>query len=171
MKSSTSSVIRRTYERSASEVRPNLTNYTHHHQPVVALLLGVGGGGKATAYLFLLHEFGIGTIIHHMATKHRRCKWRVNFFGADILEFAVQNKLVSLGTQTHSRLLAEENKGKYIAVLQSNQSEQGQGKMLPTLRSSSYLRAAFKEEFVWIHAITYRATDERKPMENHRGFP
>lgn len=50
------------------------------------------------AYLFLLHEFRIGTIIHDITAKDRCRERRIYFFSTDISNFAIENEIVTLGT-------------------------------------------------------------------------
>lgn len=75
------------------------------------------------SYLFLLHQFRIRTVIHNTSTKDRCCKWVVDLLGVDIFELAVQNKFIPFRPQTHCRLLAKQDEGKYIAVLNQEISQ------------------------------------------------
>lgn len=69
------------------------------------------------SYFLLLHQFGIRTIIHHPGAKNGSGKRTVNFLGIGIFQFAIQDELVALGAQEDGGFLAQENKGKDIAVL------------------------------------------------------
>lgn len=73
--------------------------------------------GFCNSHLLLLHQLGVGAIIDDIGSKHRSGQGRVDLFGADITQLAVQDELVTLGTQVDSRLFAEENKGENVAIL------------------------------------------------------
>lgn len=47
--------------------------------------------------LLLLHELGIGAIVDNVATENRGGERRVDFFGVDIAQLAIENELVALG--------------------------------------------------------------------------
>jgi hypothetical protein len=68
-------------------------------------------------YLFLLHEFGVGAVVDHVAPKDRGGEWRVDFLGANVAELAIQNEVVALGAQVDRGLLAKEDEGENVAVL------------------------------------------------------
>ena len=69
-------------------------------------------------YLLLLHELGVGAIIHNIATKNGCRKRRVDLLGADISKLAVENKFIAFGAQVNGGLFAQENESEDIAVLQ-----------------------------------------------------
>lgn len=58
-------------------------------------------------YLLLLHEFGVWTIIHNITPENRGSQGAVYFLGIDVPVLAVEDKIVSLGSQTDSGLFAQ----------------------------------------------------------------
>lgn len=68
--------------------------------------------------LLLLHELRIGAVIDDITSKNRSGQDGVNLLGIDILELAVENKVVSRRSNSDSGLLSEEDKGEDIAKLQ-----------------------------------------------------
>lgn len=92
------------------------------------------------AYLLLFHQFGVGTVVHHMAAKNRRRQRRVHFLGANVSKLAVQDKVVSLCTQVNSGLLAEENESENIAILPEEQMISGDVLLYGLLISNTPLR-------------------------------
>lgn len=107
-------MIKVTYDRSASEVRPNLTNYT---QLISIKFRGTCSQHKLSSYLLLLHKFGVGAVVDHVAPKDRSGEWRVDFLGANVAKLAIQNEVIALGTQIDRGLLAEEDESENVAVL------------------------------------------------------
>src|SRR5438045_3502050 len=85
IKSLTSSVINGTYDRNASVVRPNLTNYPKY---VSAIFENDKGIIMFKPNLFLLHQLDIGTIVHNVRPKYRRSKTSINLFRADVLQLS-----------------------------------------------------------------------------------
>ena len=71
-------------------------------------------------YLLLLHEFGIGAVIHDITTKNRSCKRRIDFLSANISELAVKDKIITLGAQVNRGLLAKKNKSEDVAILHTS---------------------------------------------------
>ena len=69
-------------------------------------------------YLLLLHELGVGAIIHNIATKNGCRKRRVDLLGADVSKLAVENKFIAFGAQVNGGLFAQEDESEDIAVLQ-----------------------------------------------------
>ena len=59
------------------------------------------------SYLFLLHEFRVWTIIHNITPENRGSQGAVYFLGIDVPMLAVEDKIVSLGSQTDSGLFAQ----------------------------------------------------------------
>lgn len=68
-------------------------------------------------YLFLLHKFCIGTVINNVAAEDRCSQGGVDLLCANILQFAVKNKVVALRPKKNGCLLAKKNEGKDVAVL------------------------------------------------------
>lgn len=58
------------------------------------------------AYLLLLHEFGVGTVVDNIGPEDGRCELPVDFFGVDIFQFSIENELVTFDTKVDSCLLA-----------------------------------------------------------------
>jgi hypothetical protein len=82
-------------------------------------------------YLLLLHQFGIGTVVHDVLAENRRGKRRIHLLGIHILQFAIQDELIAFCSQAYCGFLAQQDKRKHVSVL----------------------FAAGKEEFERIHAI------------------
>jgi hypothetical protein len=68
-------------------------------------------------YLLLLHQLGVGAVIHHVRSKNRGGERAVNLLGVDMAQFPVENEVVASSAHVHSRLLAEKYKGEDITVL------------------------------------------------------
>lgn len=50
--------------------------------------------GHDGSYLFLLHQFRIGTIVHHTDPEHRCRQRAVNLLGIDVAQFAIEYKFI-----------------------------------------------------------------------------
>lgn len=96
------------------------------------------------AYLFLLHELGVGAIVDNILAKHRCRKRRVDFFGIHILNLAIKDEVVARSIQTHRHLAPEQDECKDIAILL----------LVP------------EEEGIRVHAIRDGASNNRKPVEH-----
>lgn len=59
-----------------------------------------------TTNLLLLHQLGVGTVIDDITTKHRSGQDGVDFLSIDVLELAVENKVVARGAYCDRGLLA-----------------------------------------------------------------
>lgn len=70
-------------------------------------------------YLLLLHELRVGAVVHDIASKHRRSQNSVDLLGVDVLELAIEDKVVSVGTNSDSGLLSKQNEGEDISVLKT----------------------------------------------------
>ena len=70
-------------------------------------------------YLFLLHQFGIRTIIDHAFAENWGSEGSINLFGVDILQFPIQNKFISFCSEADGCFLPEKYKGEDIAILQT----------------------------------------------------
>lgn len=68
--------------------------------------------------LLLLHELGVRTVIHNIATKDRCRKRRIDLLSANVSKLAVKNKVIAFGAQVNGGLFAQENESEDIAVLQ-----------------------------------------------------
>ena len=68
-------------------------------------------------YLFLLHELGIRHIIDHTFAKARRGEDGIYLLGIDVLEFPIQNELITLGSQIDGDFSAEENECEDVPIL------------------------------------------------------
>lgn len=71
--------------------------------------------------LLLLHEFGIGAIVHDILAEDRSSENRVNLLGRDILELSVEDEVVSSGANSDSGFLSKEDKGEDITMLAHSQ--------------------------------------------------
>jgi hypothetical protein len=72
-----------------------------------------------TAYLLLLHELRVGTVINDILSEDRGGQDSVDFLGVDVFQLAVQDEIVARGSDVYGCFLAEENEGKDIAILMS----------------------------------------------------
>lgn len=72
---------------------------------------------KWAAYLLLLHELRVGTVVNHILSKDRGGQDCVDFLGIDVFKLAVQDEIIARGSNIYRCLLAEENEGKDIAIL------------------------------------------------------
>lgn len=68
-------------------------------------------------YLLLLHQFGIGTVVHDVLAKNRRGKRRIHLLRIHILQFAIQDELIAFGSQAYRGFLAQQDKSKHVSVL------------------------------------------------------
>lgn len=82
------------------------------YAPIIAL------AACCVYYLLLFHELGVGAVVDDVATEDGGSQDSIDFFGIDILELAVQDKLVARGTNSDSGLFTKEDKGENIAKLQ-----------------------------------------------------
>ena len=57
-------------------------------------------------YLLLLHKFGVRTVIDNVRSEDGRCKLAVDFFGVDILQLSIEDKLIAFNTEVYSCFLA-----------------------------------------------------------------
>jgi hypothetical protein len=57
----------------------------------------LGGTYLISPDLLLLHELGVGTIVDNVTTEDGGGEGRVDFFGVDITQLAVEDELVALG--------------------------------------------------------------------------
>jgi hypothetical protein len=70
-----------------------------------------------TPYLLLLHELRVGAIVDNSGTEDWGGKFSVDLLGVDVLEFAIEDKLVASSSKVYGRLLSEENEGEDITIL------------------------------------------------------
>lgn len=68
-------------------------------------------------YFLLLHELGVGAIVHDILSENRSSEWAVDLFGIDVLELSVQDKVIALGAKADGGGLAKQDEGKDVAVL------------------------------------------------------
>lgn len=102
-----------------------------------------------------------------MLSEHRSRQRRVNLFSTNILEFSIQNEIVTLSTEVDGGLLAQKNKCKNISVLHRRHRVRTK---LVLGRGTPYLFATAEKELVGVHAIANGAADKRKPVEHERRF-
>lgn len=57
-------------------------------------------------YLLLLHEFGVGAVVDNIRSEDGCCKLAVDFFGVDILQLSIEDKLISFNAKVDSCFLA-----------------------------------------------------------------
>lgn len=96
-----------------------------------------------SGYLFLLHQLVIGTIVDDILPKHGRRERTVYLLGIHILQLPIQDEIIAFCPQTHGCLLAQQDKGKDIAVL----------------------FATAEEEVVGVDAVRDGAADDGHPVE------
>jgi len=65
----------------------------------------------------LFHELRVGAVIDDVFAENRGCERRVDLFGIDILQLAVEDKFIALCADIDSHLPPEHNEGEHIAVL------------------------------------------------------
>lgn len=68
-------------------------------------------------YLLLLHQLGVRAVVDDVLAKHRGSQNVVNLLGVDVLELAIEDEVIAGQAYCDGRLLSEEDKGEYIAVL------------------------------------------------------
>lgn len=71
---------------------------------MISIHAEVSGG---TSNLLLLHQLGIGAIVDNILSKYGGGENGVNFLGIKILMLAIEDEIVALCAQIHSRLLPE----------------------------------------------------------------
>ena len=121
-------------------VNPNLTNCRTRKVSNRS-----GYRAVCNANLLLLHQLRVWAVIDHIRAKDRRGQRAVDLFGVDVLEFTIQDEVVSLGTQADGSLLSQQNESKDIAV------------GLATL----------EEEFVGVDTVSDGVSDERNPVKHY----
>lgn len=122
-------------------------------------------------YLLLLHELCVGAIIDNVAAKDGSRQDGVDLFGIDVLELAVENKFVARGADCDGRLLAEQDKGKDVAILREKTStcELLHG-ATQERNEYAYLLAIEVEKGGRVHAVGDGAADKGEPVEDHGGL-
>ena len=68
-------------------------------------------------YLLLLHQLGVGAVIDDILAKDRSSENGVDLLSTHILELAVEDEVVSGGTNRDGGLLAEKNEGEDVTKL------------------------------------------------------
>lgn len=86
-------------------------------------MLPTSGVLAVIPYLLLLHQLSIGAIVDDIATKDRGSQNSIDFLGVDVLELAVEDKVVSSRANGDGGPLAKQNKGENIAKLYVKQLE------------------------------------------------
>ena len=127
---------------------------------------------KFQKYLLLLHKLGVGAVVDNIAAKDGRSEVGVDFLSVDILELAVEDKVVSGGANSDSGLLSEEDKGKNISILLWKSVCQPCfffSILVFCLERSwaANLFAVHLKEGRGIHAISNGAANQREPGEDH----
>lgn len=69
------------------------------------------------ANLLLFHKLGVGAVVDDILAKNGSGKNAIDLLGAHVLEFSVENEVISRGADRDSSLLSKEDKGKNIAML------------------------------------------------------
>lgn len=67
--------------------------------------------------LFLFHQFGVWAVIDNILAKDRRSQDGINLLRIDILQLAIENKVIALSPQVHRSLLPQQYKRENIAIL------------------------------------------------------
>ena len=67
--------------------------------------------------LLLLHELRVGAVVDDILAEYGGCKDGVDVLGADVLDLAVQDELVALGSEVYGGLFAEKDEGEAVSVL------------------------------------------------------
>lgn len=75
-----------------------------------------------SAHLLLLHQLGVRAVVNHVPAEHGSSEDGVDLLGVDVLELAVQDKVVARGAEADRRLFAQENECEDVAILQSRAS-------------------------------------------------
>lgn len=70
------------------------------------------------ADLLLLHELGVGAVVDDILSEDGGSEDGVNVLGADVLELAIENEVVSGGAHSNGGLLAEEDEGENVTKLE-----------------------------------------------------
>ena len=99
-------------------------------------------------YLLLLHELGVGAVVDDILAEDGGGERVVDLLSVDILQLAVEDKVVALGSQADGGLLAQQDKGEDIAVLFT----------------------AGEEEGIGVHAIGDGVADPWQEVEDKRGL-
>lgn len=71
------------------------------------------------SYLLLLHELRVGAVVDDALTEDRSGEGAVDLLGVDVLELAIEDKVIALGAKADGGGLSEEDKSKDVAVLMS----------------------------------------------------
>lgn len=118
-----------------------------------------------------------------MSTKDGGGEWRVDLLGANVLELAVQDKIVSFCSKKHGSLFTKKDKSEYIAILYKKDSKE----LKQNVRErefkfqdnvfiwdpegeDAYLFLAAQKELIRINSIGDSASNDREPMEYNGGF-
>lgn len=100
------------------------------------------------AYLLLLHQLCIGTVVNNITAKDWRCERAVHLLRIDISQLSVQNEVVAFRAQAYRRLLSQQYECEDIAIL----------------------LATSEEELERVYAVRDGAANEGHPVEDERRF-
>ncbi len=113
----------------------------------------------------MLHELRVGAIINDILSEHRGGKDGVNLLGVDVTKLAIQDEVVALGSDVDGRLLAKQDEGENIAVLQRWVNGHSQWAEDERTREP-HLCPVLLEEARGVHAIGDGAADDGEPVED-----
>lgn len=72
------------------------------------------------AYPLLVHELMVRAVVDNISSKNRSGEMSVSLFGRDLRELAIEDKVISFGSQVHGHFPAKQDKGENIPILERN---------------------------------------------------
>lgn len=136
-------------------MRPNLTNW-------------IGGQHNTAleptkdAHLLLLHELGVGAVIDNILAENWGGQGRINLLCVDILDLAVEDKVVALGIEAYCHFTAEENECENVAILHASVLASSASPI-----ATAYLLLVGEKELVGIDAIGDCAANDREEVKDY----
>lgn len=76
------------------------------------------------ADLLLFHEFRIRAVVDNVLSKNRGRQGRVDFFSTNVSQFRIEDKIIAFDPQKDGCLLAQQDEGEYIAILEIKRRNQ-----------------------------------------------
>ena len=75
-------------------------------------------------HLLLFHELCVRAVVDNILSEDRRGQDGVDVLGRDVLELAVQDEVITIGSNIDGGLPAEENEGEDVAILSTHGVEE-----------------------------------------------
>lgn len=97
----------------------------------------------------MLHELRIWAIEHDILSKDRRRERRIDLLRREIAELAIQDEVVSIGTQTDGRWLSEQDEREDVSIL----ARFSLARAKTSQQQTAHLFLAIKEKLERVHSV------------------